>query len=188
MGECAVLTDQPGDLNTHAEEHLREHLDHIPGLTLRAEILKVPHHGSHEFEQAFLDKVNPVVSVVSSGDERASKDYVHPRANLMAALGRASRGPEPLVFVTELAAFFTYRGGIAPEKHCPDDGGGLEDLPAGDRKPFFFAHERLVFGAVRVRTDGERVLVATESANSNIKEAYAFMVDSGGNVTRDELR
>jgi hypothetical protein len=177
-----------GDLNTHAEEHLREHLDHIPGLTLRAEILKVPHHGSHEFEQAFLDKVNPVVSVVSSGDERASKDYVHPRANLMAALGRASRGPEPLVFVTELAAFFTYRGGIAPEKHCPDDGGGLEDLPAGDRKPFFFAHERLVFGAVRVRTDGERVLVATESANSNIKEAYAFRVDSGGNVTRDELR
>ena len=177
-----------GDLNTHAEEHLREHLELMPDLTLRAEILKVPHHGSHEFEQEFLDKVNPVVSVVSSGDERASKDYVHPRANLMAALGRASRGPEPLVFVTELAAFFTYRGGIAPEQHCPADGGGLEDLPARDRKPFFFAHERLVFGAVRVRTDGERVLVATESANSNIKEAYAFLVDSGGNVTRDSLR
>ena len=35
---------------------------------------------------------------------------------------------------------------------------------------------------------GERVLVATESANSNIKEAYAFRVDTGGNVTRDELR
>ena len=177
-----------GDLNTHAEEHLREHLDHHTDLTLRAEILKVPHHGSHEFEQEFLDKVNPVVSVVSSGDERASKDYVHPRANLMAALGRASRGPEPLVFVTELAAFFSYRGGIDPESHCPDGAGGLEDLPDSQQKPFFFAHERLVFGAVRVRTDGERVLVATESANSNIKEAYAFRVDTGGNVTRDELR
>ena len=58
----------------------------------------------------------------------------------------------------------------------------------GVRVKVFFAHERLVFGAVRVRTDGERVLVATESANSNIKEAYAFKVDSGGNVTRDELR
>lgn len=177
-----------GDLNTHAEEHLRKHIEQDPNLTLRAEILKVPHHGSHEFEQEFLNEVNPVVSVVSSGDENASKDYVHPRANLMAALGRASRGPEPLVFVTELAAFFTYRGGIKPEGHRKDANGDLEDVPAGDRKPFFFAHERLVFGVVRVRTDGERVLVATESANSNIKEAYAFLVDSGGNVTRDDLR
>ena len=177
-----------GDLNTHAEEHLREHLEHHPTLTLRAEIMKVPHHGSHEYEQEFLNKVNPVVSVVSSGDERASKDYVHPRANLMAAIGRASRGPEPLVFVTELAAFFAYRGGIRPEKHRKTASGGLEDLPAGEMKPYFYAHERLVFGAVRVRTDGERVLVATESANSNIKEAYAFLVDSGGNVTRDDLR
>ena len=177
-----------GDLNTDAEEHLREHLQGHTDLTLRSEILKVPHHGSHEFEQAFLDEVNPVVSVVSSGDERASKDYVHPRANLMAGLGRASRGPEPLVFVTELAAFFAYRGGIKPEDHRGDGAGGLEDLPAGARKPFFFAHERLVFGAVFVRTDGERVLIATESANSNIKEAYAFRVDAGGNVTREDLR
>ena len=177
-----------GDLNTDAEEYLREHLQGDTGLTLRSEILKVPHHGSHEFEQAFLNEVNPVVSVVSSGDERASKDYVHPRANLMAGLGRAARGPEPLVFVTELAAFFAYRGGIQPENHRSDGAGGLEDLPAGARDPFFFAHERLVFGAVFIRTDGERVLVATESANSNIKEAYAFRVDSGGNVTREELR
>lgn len=177
-----------GDLNTDAEKYLREHLEQDPTLTLRAEILKVPHHGSHDYEQVFLDEVNPVVSIVSSGDERASKDYVHPRANLMAALGRASRGPEPLVFVTELAAFFAYRGGIQSEKHRKNDAGDLEALPAGDRKPFFFAHERLVFGAVRIRTDGERVLVATESANSNIKEAYAFLVDSGGNVTRDELQ
>ncbi len=177
-----------GDLNTDAEKYLRERLEQDSTLTLRAEILKVPHHGSHEFEQMFLDEVNPVVSVVSSGDERASKDYVHPRANLMAALGRASRGPEPLVFVTELAAFFAYRGGIRPERHRRNSGGELENRPAGDRKPFFFAHERLVFGAVRIRTDGERVLVATESANSNIKEAYAFLVDSGGNVTLDDLR
>jgi hypothetical protein len=177
-----------GDLNTDAEKHLREHLQIDPNLTLRAEILKVPHHGSHEFEQAFLNEVNPVVSVVSSGDERASKDYVHPRANLMAGLGRAARGPEPLVFVTELAAFFAYRGGILPESHRSVGSGGLEDLPVGSRRPHFFAHERLVFGALFVRTDGERVLIATESAHSNIKEAYAFRVDAGGNVTREDLR
>ena len=176
-----------GDLNTHAEEHLRHHIEGEPDLSLRSEILKVPHHGSHEYEQEFLDAVNPVVSVVSSGDETASKDYVHPRANLMAALGRASRGPEPLVFVTELAAFFAYRKGIQPESHRKAVG-GLEDKPKGERQPFFFAHERLVFGVVRVRTDGTRVMVVTESANSNVKEAYAFLVDNSGNITKDTLR
>jgi hypothetical protein len=176
-----------GDLNTHAEEHLRHHIENETDLSLRAEVLKVPHHGSHEYEQAFLNEVNPVVSVVSSGDETPSKDYVHPRANLMAALGRASRGPEPLVFVTELAAFFAYRQGIKPETHRKSNG-ALEDKPKGQQQPFFFAHERLVFGAVRVRTDGTRVLVVTESANSNVKEAYAFLVDNSGNITKDDLR
>lgn len=172
-----------GDLNKHAEEHLRHHIEADPDKTLRSEILKVPHHGSHEFEQAFLDSVNPVVSVVSSGDEKVSKEYVHPRANLMAALGRASRGPMPLVFSTELAAFFAYRGPIKPEQHRED--GRL--LPAGQRRRTFQAFDRLVYGAVRVRTDGERVLVAVESASANIKEAYAFTVDTGGNVTLDKF-
>ncbi len=172
-----------GDLNTHAEEHLRAHIEHDPDRTLRSEILKVPHHGSHEFEQAFLDQVNPVVSVVSSGDENAFKEYVHPRANLMAALGRASRGPMPLVFSTELAAFFAYRGWILPEQHR--EGGNL--LPKSKRRRGFHAFDRLVYGAVRVRTDGKRVLVAVESASASVKEAYAFLVDPGGNVTLDEF-
>ncbi len=172
-----------GDLNHHAEEHLRHHIDKDPERTLRSEILKVPHHGSHEFEQQFLDDVSPVVSVVSSGDESVLKEYVHPRANLMAALGRASRGPMPLVFSTELAAFFAYRGYVQPEQHKQD--GDL--LPKSQRRGGIHAFQRLVFGAVRVRTDGERVLVAVESASSNIKEAYAFKVDAGGNVTMDEF-
>ena len=130
-----------------------------------------------------LDDVNPVVSIVSSGDENVVKEYVHPRANLMAALGRASRGPQPLVFSTELAAFFAYRGGIQPEQHKSD--GTL--LPKSKRRGHFHAFDRLVYGAVRVRTDGERVVVAVESASANIKEAYAFKVDSGGNVTVDDF-
>ena len=172
-----------GDLNHHAEEHLRHHIDQDTERTLRSEILKVPHHGSHEFEQAFLDAVSPVVSVVSSGDERVSKEYVHPRANLMAALGRASRGPMPLVFSTELAAFFAYRGYVLPEQHRDN----LDLLPESKRRGGIHAFQRLVFGAVRVRTDGERVLVAVESASTSVKEAYAFHVDAGGNVTMDEF-
>lgn len=172
-----------GDLNIDAERRLREAVDADPTLTLRSEILKVPHHGSHEFEPEFLAAVNAVVSIVSSGDENARKEYVHPRASLMAALGRASRGPEPLLFSTELSAFFAYRGGIIPERHKDNSG---TPLAKSKRKPFFFAHERLVFGAVRVRTDGERVLCAVESANARIKEAYAFTVDAGSNILTDD--
>jgi hypothetical protein len=51
-----------------------------------------------------VQAVSPVVSVVSSGDENARKDYIHPRATLVGALGKWSRVPEPLVFVTELVA------------------------------------------------------------------------------------
>ncbi|HEX9731979.1 MAG TPA: MBL fold metallo-hydrolase [Thermoanaerobaculia bacterium] len=176
-----------GDLNTHAEERLRHHIDADPNRTLRSEILKVPHHGSHEFEQAFLDQIHPVVSVVSSGDENAAKEYVHPRANLMAALGRASRGPMPLVYCTELAAFFAYRDFIEPEQHREVDG-VLKPLPPTQRRRGFHAFERLVWGAVRVRTDGERVLTAVESASATVKEAYAFRVDTGGNVTGDDFQ
>ena len=175
-----------GDLNHYAQERLREHVEHDPTRTLRSEILKVPHHGSHEFEQEFLDQIDPVVSVISSGDENVIKEYVHPRANLMAALGRASRGPLPLVFSTELAAFFAYRGAVQPEEH-ETVSGSLRDLPKSKRRPSFHAFQRLVWGAVRVRTDGSRVLVAVESANANVKEAYAFHVDPGGGVTLDDF-
>jgi hypothetical protein len=54
--------------------------------------------------------VAPVVSIVSSGDESARKENIHPRATLMSALGRWSRVAEPLVFVTELVAFFNVEG------------------------------------------------------------------------------
>ena len=70
----------------------------------------MPHHGSADFSGAFFQMVSPVVSVVSSGDESARKEYIHPRATLMGALGRYSRVAEPLVFVTELVAFFNVEG------------------------------------------------------------------------------
>ena len=41
---------------------------------------------------------------------------------------------------------------------------------------------------IRLRTDGERVLVAPESASDQIKEAYAFRVNGEGGVTRDAWR
>lgn len=173
-----------GDLNTHAEERLLEHIENNGGPELRSEVLKVPHHGSQEFEPRFLEKVAPVISIVSSGDENAMKEYVHPRANLMAALGRHSRGPMPLVFCTELAAFFAYRGPIQPEMHKRNSREELVELPKSKQHGLFHAFQRLVFGAVRVRTDGRRLFVVVESANDGIKEAYAFNISPNQRVTR----
>jgi hypothetical protein len=42
------------------------------------------------------------------------------------------------------------------------------------------------FGIVHVRTDGERVLVATPSGKFDQKEAYAFRVGSNGAITFEE--
>jgi beta-lactamase superfamily II metal-dependent hydrolase len=157
-----------GDLNAEAMRRLRKQVSLDK---LQAEILKVPHHGSGDFDADGLKAVNPVVSLISSGDENSRKEYIHPRANLMAALGRASRGDQPLVFCTELAAFFETRG---PSKILKKDGS-----PTG---PTYFGFERTNFGIIHVRTDGERVLVFTHSGQEQLKEAYRFNVDKNHQI------
>ena len=171
-----------GDLNEQAELSLvAAHDDGRVDLT--AEVLKVPHHGSADFSAPFLARVAAAVSVVSSGDESRRTEYIHPRANLMAALGRASRPDlaEPLIFVTELAAFFQAEGYVTPGPPEPDT-----PDPARRTRPFF-AFTRRSFGLVRVRTDGRRLLVYTYSGKDDMKEAYAFKVDAGGALEADRV-
>lgn len=152
-----------GDMNHESMRRLRSA---VPGASLRAEILKTPHHGSADFDMGFLREVGPVVSIISSGDESVSKEYIHPRATLMAALGRASRQTPAVIFCTELAAFFAYRGPSAPAR------GG----------PAFEGFERLNFGIIHIRTDGERVLAFTHSGKAGMNEAYRFTVTASGDV------
>jgi beta-lactamase superfamily II metal-dependent hydrolase len=173
-----------GDLNDQAARTLTA--AHNRGdLSVRAEVFKVPHHGSAEFSGAFLQAVAPVVSVVSSGDENARKEYIHPRATLMGALGRYSRVQEPLVFVTELVAFFNVEGPTTPERHIEKDG-QLQENPKA--KPHFFAFSRAEFGLVKVRTDGDRLLVVTNSGLQHLKEAYAYRPDESGEIVPAPIR
>ncbi|MBX9590966.1 MAG: MBL fold metallo-hydrolase [Hyphomonadaceae bacterium] len=157
-----------GDLNDEAGRFLtREH--NKGALNLKAEVFKVPHHGSADFSGAFIQAVAPICSVVSSGDESARKEYIHPRATLMGALGKWSRVPEPLVFVTELVAFFTLEGWSK-----------LTDDKKAEKRGDFFAFSRAAFGIVKTRTDGQRLLVYTDSANIKMKEVYAYALDESG--------
>lgn len=172
-----------GDLNDEAGRVLAR--QHNEGrINLQSEVFKVPHHGSADFSGAFIQAAAPVISVVSSGDESARKEYIHPRATIMGALGKYSRVEEPLIFVTELVAFFELEGLVSPECHVIKDGKAV--IKDGEaqlvKKPGkkFFAFSRAAFGIVMVRTDGERLLVYTNSGQSTLKEAYAYCMDEFG--------
>ena len=169
------------DLNEESEQRLlaRARAD---GISLTSEVLKVPHHGSADFSPAVLDAIRPVVSVISSGDESGAKEYIHPRAGLVGALGKYSRGTveRPLVYVTEMVAFFRRIGRASVHGFSKT---GVE-LPTGERVANAYAKSS--FGIVHIRTDGERVLVATPSGKFDQKEAYTFRVDSNGAITFEE--
>jgi beta-lactamase superfamily II metal-dependent hydrolase len=180
-----------GDLNDEASRTLT--LAHNNGeLNLQAEVFKVPHHGSRDFSGAMLQAVCPVISVVSSGDESARKEFIHPRATLIGALGKYSRLDEPLVFVTEMVAFFEVVGKTRPEFHVLKndvceiaDGVAVVNNKAAKA---FFAFSRTSYGIVKIRTDGKRLLVFTNSGQSDLKEAYAYEADDMGKIQPSEVK
>lgn len=159
-----------GDLNDEASRFLvREH--NAGKLNLRSDVFKVPHHGSADFSGALLQAVSPLISVVSSGDENARFEYIHPRATLIGALGKFSRVEEPLIFVTEMVAFFKTEGWSRL---------AFPKTSAEKKRGTFFGFSRGAFGAVKTRTDGKRLLVYTDSALAQKKEAYAYALDGVG--------
>jgi competence protein ComEC len=72
----------PGDAETEEQQEL---LTHLGVAALRADVLKVAHHGSAYQEPLFLDAVDPAVALVSVGRDN---DYGHPNAALLARLTR----------------------------------------------------------------------------------------------------
>ncbi len=107
---------------------------------LEVDIAKSCHHGSADFTSEFLRVLNPVVSVISSGDE---EPHVHPRPDTLGTIGKHSRGERSLIFSTELARsskeFVNLQKSNSTKK--------------GERTV-------TVYGMINVRTDGEKVIVA----------------------------
>jgi beta-lactamase superfamily II metal-dependent hydrolase len=179
-----------GDLNQESMSLMRGRIDPED---LESEIIKAPHHGSADFDFSALQAMKPVVSLISSGDESSGKEYIHPRATLVSALGKVSRGDTGIVLCTELAAFFTKRHysherPLIAKYYQGDEPVTRADLRrfygaarrrAADEKalPSFFAFERTNFGIIHIRTDGQRVLVFTHSGKQGMREAYRFTVD-----------
>lgn len=87
-----------GDLNIPSEDHLLEHYG--TENPFEVDVAKSCHHGASEFTTAFMAKVNPLATVISSGD---NESYAHPRADAIGCAGKYTRSQRPLVFSTELA-------------------------------------------------------------------------------------
>ena len=136
---------------------------------LSADFAKACHHGSGDVSPAFMKAVNPLGTIISSGDEEA---FSHPRADTLGVLGKASRGERPGIFCTELAR-------SAPEriKHPRVLQAELDELVASLKTTLTPAKEKkvnasianlkknlersiAVFGAINLRTDGNRAVVA----------------------------
>lgn len=94
-----------GDHNEESEPLLVADLEQAGQLSsLRADVLKVPHHGSRHGDDAFFAAVAPVLSVASMGETGAqsqamrSAAWQHPSTEIIRLLGGAHR-----VYLTQLA-------------------------------------------------------------------------------------
>ena len=108
---------------------------------LEVDIAKSCHHGSADFTSEFLRVLNPIATIISSGDEES---YAHPRPDTLGTIGKYGRGERPLIFSTELAR------------------SGKEVIDLNKIKNEADRKERVVtvYGMINVRTDGNRAIIA----------------------------
>lgn len=171
-----------GDLNVPAELYLLEHhtgidpetVDEAEQATLLAnaravlnvDVAKACHHGSADFTDLFLRAVNPVATVISSGDD---EPHAHPRPDTIGAIGKHGRGVRPLIFSTELSrsanetitspaqTFVTLQRLFAELQAAPTP----DERRAIQRKIEPLIERSIaVYGMINVRTDGEKILIA----------------------------
>src|SRR5687768_3889671 len=200
-----------GDLNIPSEKLLLQHhtgMDVPPTneeerrLVVEAarkifqvDIAKSCHHGSADFSDLFLEALNPIATVISSGDQ---EPHAHPRSDTLGTVGRFSRGARPLIFSTELsrsAAEAIKKPSIVREKFRAAQRKIEAAKTAEAKEKAVAAFEKLVntiqrsigtYGAVNVRTDGERVAIAykIETASRKDKLWDIYTLEPEGGVLR----
>lgn len=131
----------------------------------KSDIAKACHHGASDVLDSFLHTINPLATIISSGD---NESHSHPRPDAIGAFGRSSRGKRPLIFSTELArstAEFSYPIKFyALLKKLEER---MENATTKKEEQHYkLRMERLrdsnvaKYGMITVRTDGEQVIIA----------------------------
>ena len=163
-----VRTFFSGDLNTKGSKHILKQ----PNIAsqLNAHIFKSPHHGSHDYHQALLNAISPMVTVISSGD---SPDHGHPRASFLGGVSLACRGKSPLIFSTEIAATFSDAGDNAALAVAePTTLGDLDFSSSTANTTARRRFKKVLSGIINVRTDGEHIYTARRVIASYQWELY----------------
>lgn len=174
-----------GDLNIESSRWLLESHTGLPGTPKSAEaenalvaaarpifecdVAKACHHGSADTLLPMLKAINPVATIVSSGDD---EPHAHPRADALGAIAKCSRGDRPLILSTELARSAkeaikqpqVLRAQLAALAAEIADAPTAAKRQAAERK-FAKLTEQIdrsvaVYGAINLRSDGERVVLA----------------------------
>ncbi len=144
------------------------------------DVAKACHHGSADFTDLFLRSVNPIATVISSGDD---EPHSHPRAESLGGIGRHSRGDRPLIFSTELARSapetikhpFVLRKQIDELRTQIDETTDAEAKKKAQAKLDKLLTDVLdrsvaVYGAINLRTDGDRVVIAQKIERAKGKD------------------
>jgi beta-lactamase superfamily II metal-dependent hydrolase len=197
-----------GDLNIPSEKLL---LAHHTGLNIpptneeerrllieaarkifQVDIAKSCHHGSADFSDLFLEALNPIATVISSGDE---EPHAHPRSDTLGTIGRFSRGSRPLIFSTELsrsASEAIKSPSVVREKFRAAQRKIEIAKTQAAKEKALASFEKLVntiqrsigtYGAVNVRTNGERVAIAykieTTTRKDKLWDIYTLEPEGG---------
>lgn len=133
-----IAQAKPQDAD-HLNAELREVVNSCRAV-FQAEIAKSCHHGSNDITNEFLQSINAIATVISSGDEES---FCHPRPETLGAIGKYGRGDRPLIYSTELAR-------SSPEFI------NIKDIRSDQKKQRVVA----TYGLITVRTDGERAILA----------------------------
>ncbi len=164
-----VRTFFSGDLNEEGSEHLTD----LPGaaLGLNAHVFKAPHHGSHKFSPKLFKDVNPMITVVSSGEV---SDHGHPRAVFLGTVGLFGRGDTPLLFSTELAALFVDAGDpvAAADTGTQTTLSDLDFSTSAANTEARIRFKKILPGIINVRTDGEQIFAFRRVQQSYGWESY----------------
>lgn len=198
-----------GDLNSSAEMFLLGHYTGLPVYdpsqvrtdevveaakpTFQVDIAKSCHHGSADFTDHFLETVNAAATVISSGD---NESHAHPRSDTLGALGHHGRGARSLIFSTELARStdeFTdreespwYQGTMLKAKAEAETNAAKKEALLDEAEEKFELDRKrnvTVYGAINVRTDGTKVVLAymlEKPSNSRRWDVYTLESTAGG--------
>ncbi len=166
-----------GDLNRRSQQALLR--DYAASLDkFRCDVAKGCHHGSDDVSYAFLQAMQPAVTVISSGD---NEGHDHPRPAVVSASALTGfvqvEGDElcsPLIYATELSRSISLgrparllAGGV--EQELARASLTFLETKAGDLRPRkkertldrLLVVAGLIYGLVNVRSDGQKILCAT---------------------------